>query len=332
MRYRHTRNDFVDWDWTLYTLLVPGSQNPDLYGGADEAENSRYVGGGIDLKRAGFGFGVHAFEQSYLLNIGDGQRATVRNVTLGPGIAYAHELLNVVVGAFAYYYAWNVREGDGRPEGPAELSLVGAGSRFGILWRPEKHPLRMGLVYRGGIRAADAAVNNPDFLAGHRPGAIALPSRLTFGTSYMFGDRKYNPHHTFGLDRLIEEEEPGDDGRRYLLLSYDLVLTAASNNAISMRGFLRGAEIPAGEKPTLSFRAGAESEVLANWLVLRAGYYYEPPRTQLVPGRHHGTGGFAFRLPFGELIGFWPWDLRVDAAFDFARDYSNAGLGLGFWH
>ena len=147
----------------------------------------------------------------------------------------------------------------------------------------------------------------------------------------MFGERNYNPHHTWGLKRLEEEEEPSK-GRRYVLVSYDLVVTGPSPEAVSMRGYLRGAEIPAGRNTTVSLRLGSESEVLANWLVLRAGYYFEPSRTQLIAGRHHATGGATGRLPFGEWLQFWPWDLRLEMAFDIARNYSNVGFGLGFWH
>ncbi len=334
MRFRHSRDDRVDWDWTVYTLPIPGGQNPDLYGGPDETENSAHAGAGIDLKVAGFGIGVHALAQSYQLSIGPIEEATVANVSVGVGVAYAHELIDVVLGAYAYLYTFAVehRPAPDARDDTSVLSLAGGGSRIGMLWRPEGKPLRIGLVFRGGLRAGDVTVDDPDFFAGARPEAVNLPSRLTLGTSYMFGERTYNPHHTWGLPKLEDEDAPGDGGRRYIMFSYDLVLTAASRDAVSMRSYLRGAEIPAGEKPTLSIRFGVESEVFDNWLVLRAGYYFEPPRTEIVPGRHHGTGGFAFRLPFGEYISFWPWDLRVDAAFDFARNYNNAGVGLGFWH
>lgn len=333
-RYLESRNDLVDWDWTFYTLPIPGNDNPDLYGGPNETENSAYIGGGLDLKIAGFGIGGHLLVQTYQLNVEEEAVATVANVSGGVGVAYAHELLNVIVGAYAYLYAFAVEH---RPDGATEdqvsvLSLTGGGTRLGVLWRPEGQPLRIGVTWEPGFRAGSVTVDDPDFFAGPRPRAVNVPGELTLGSSYMFGDRTYNPHHTWGLPRLADEEGPDTGGRRYFLVSYDLVLTAASPDAVSMRGYLRGAEIPAGEKPTLSIRLGTESEILDNWLVLRAGYYFEPPRTSLVRGRHHGTGGFTFRLPFGEYISFWPWDLRLEAAFDFARNYTNAGIGFGFWH
>ena len=58
----------------------------------------------------------------------------------------------------------------------------------------------------------------------------------------------------------------------------------------------------------------------------RFGTYFEPSRFAGVDGRLHRTAGVDLHL--GKLA----WEWRLTAAFDVAKNYTNAGLSLGFWH
>ncbi len=78
---------------------------------------------------------------------------------------------------------------------------------------------------------------------------------------------------------------------------------------------------------------GVEGEPWPRRLKLRAGAYVEPGRNAGVSARMHFTAGFDVRLFVLEFTGpVNPWDIRVGATMDLARDYSDLGLSLGFWY
>lgn len=339
-RYHATRNDIWDWDWSLYWLNLSENRNPDLYGRVGETEDSSWFGGGLDLKLAGFGFGVHAYTQGYGINpqpdeAGVSRPLRISNTSVGFGLAYALHTLDLTLGAYVYAFGWAAStETNGLIE--TALSTFGAGSRVGLLWAPRRRPLRIGVVYRTSFNATGVREFDADVFE-RAPDGVYLPGQLSIGGSIMAGERRYNPNMTWGLAGLEDERptEPGDDLRRYVMVAYDIVIKEPPPpGTLSMRGYFHNSDDAHAIRQDFSyaFRGGIESEVWANWLQLRAGYYFEPTRTFVVRGRHHVTGGFAFRIPAGEYIGFWPWDLRLDAAIDFATNYLNWGVGVGFWH
>jgi len=325
MRFPYTRRDTWDWDWTVYWLNIPGSRNPDLYDDSEASLHARHGGGGLDFKLAGFGVGIHAYTQGY--DIVENNRAvvSVTNWTGGVGLAYALHKIDVVLGSYAYGFTWEFLQ----PEvEDAKVEITGGGSRIGLLWMPRQTPLRVGIVARSSFDAQ--SVKGGEAIEAERlPRSVYIPQQLVLGVSYMLGERVYNPVHTWGLgvlERSLSAQGAVRSGRRYVLFAADLVATAASPaDAVSMRGFLLGERTASGQQTTVSPHVGVEAEVLANWLVLRGGYYFEPGRAKL-PGRHHGTGGLAFRIPFPI------YDLRADTAFDLSAQYSNIGVGVGFWH
>jgi hypothetical protein len=89
-----------------------------------------------------------------------------------------------------------------------------------------------------------------------------------------------------------------------------------------------------GETLTLSPRLGVETEVIPNWLKLRAGTYLEPARVSGASDRMHGTGGFDVKLfrwnVFGLIGDFDSWLFSV--AVDSAREYLSTSFSIGFWH
>lgn len=121
--------------------------------------------------------------------------------------------------------------------------------------------------------------------------------------------------------------------RRYTLFAADLVLTGRSVGAVGVQSLLDSLDgtgpaprlQAAGERATLGLRAGVESEVLENRLKLRGGMYYEPSRFDPFSGRVHATAGIDVRA--FHLVRDW----KLTWVGDFANQYANAGLGIGFW-
>lgn len=109
--------------------------------------------------------------------------------------------------------------------------------------------------------------------------------------------------------------------RRYLLLSGQLHLRGAVDQAVGVESFLQGTVNRSGQRVTISPRIGVESEVLPNLLRLRAGTYYEPTRFRTSEGRLHGTLGLDVRLFQWNVAGLWPdwYEWRAGGVIDVDR-------------
>lgn len=121
--------------------------------------------------------------------------------------------------------------------------------------------------------------------------------------------------------------------RRYFLVSADLVVIGGVRRSVGIDGFLDQELRLHTERPSFLPRLGVEGEPWPRRLKLRAGAYVEPGRNAGVSARMHFTAGFDVRLFVLEFTGpVNPWDIRVGATMDLARDYSDLGLSLGFWY
>lgn len=341
-RYRFTTHQDLDWDWTFYSLTVPGKLNPDVYGPPDTVARTSYTGAAIDMKIHAFGFGLHGVLQDYLLELDDANAGEAREVFVshghgGLGFAFVVANLDLRLGAYVYTFDWGVAdavpvEADGRARGAEAISVSGQGLRLGALWEPTWRPLRVGVTLRPPYETKSQTIW--DTALFEVAPVVFQPAQLTVGGSVQLWERHFNPYKTWGLKRF-ERLAPNYEvstARRYVMLAVDVVLTGAARDAYSVREYFRGTLTPAGTRPTVGLRAGVEGEVLANWLVVRGGTYTEPARTNIVTTRYHGTAGLSLRIPVGELVSFWPWDLRADAAVDLARKFRNFGFGVGIWH
>lgn len=76
---------------------------------------------------------------------------------------------------------------------------------------------------------------------------------------------------------------------------------------------------------------GLESEVLPGWLRLRTGTYVESSRFQETTARWHVTGGFEVRVVSFRFAGR-ERRVSLSAAGDFATNYKNLGISVGFWN
>ena len=343
-RYPETRDRFFDWDWALYWLILRDGQLPDLYAPTPGDTRTFVIGGGLDFKFGRFGVGFHINTYAYeihprlrnaLTEIGQFRRDTelptqrlVTNLSLGLGMAYVLNRINLTVGGYLYGFTWDVASG---PTGVefSEISATATGTRFGLLWAPKMKNIRLGLVWRPPLTASKIEIEAGSPFA-RTPDGIHRPATISLGGSMMLWERWYNPPMTYGLEGLEKRiGESPEHRRRHVTLAADLVARMwPPRGTVSMRDFVLNPDdpIPIRRRPSLGVHAGVESEVWANWLVLRSGWYYEPARTASISGRHHGTAGFAFRIPF------WPWDLRADFAADLSVQYFNYGFGVGFWH
>lgn len=125
-------------------------------------------------------------------------------------------------------------------------------------------------------------------------------------------------------------------GRFYLLLSSALFVDGRTPNSVGVESFLEREVNRSGDSVTYSPRLGAESEVIPNWFVLRAGTYLEPSRFESNPdgARWHGTAGGDLRLGGWSVFGAWPeeyvWRLR--GAIDVSRRYLGWGVAIGGWY
>ncbi len=121
--------------------------------------------------------------------------------------------------------------------------------------------------------------------------------------------------------------------RPYYLVSADLLIVGSASQAIGIDAFVEQQRRPSGQEPTVGFRLGAETELIANRLKLRSGFYLEPARQAQASYRPHGTAGIELRLFSWDVFGYFdPFELKMGLSVDLAPRYFDLGLGIGFWH
>jgi hypothetical protein len=182
------------------------------------------------------------------------------------------------------------------------------------------------------------------------PEGISFPWSVRLGFAYYIGKLPWN--ETWKLEKREYETsnlvptkrgklqwspwqseymlERQEIDRRYVMFSLDVEVVGGVRNGIGLEGFLSQTWKKSFGSPTVSVHAGIETEVVADWLVLRAGGYAEPSRFTRLGYRGHGTFGLDLKL-FSICHGSSRLTFRGSAGFDAARDYFNAGFSLGFW-
>lgn len=122
--------------------------------------------------------------------------------------------------------------------------------------------------------------------------------------------------------------------RFYLLVSASVLATGELEDAVGVESFLARVVHRSGREVTYSPRLGVESEVVPDWVKLRAGTYFEPSRFEGIDGRLHGTFGFDAKLFAWTVFGLFDEDTawRASAAVDNARGYFGWSVSVGVWH
>jgi hypothetical protein len=164
---------------------------------------------------------------------------------------------------------------------------------------------------------------------------LAAPLELRLGAAVKLGGKPWNALPEGLKPRPADEAEKGRGPSRffenfYVLLSAEIALWGPVRDAIGIDGFLRQVEERAGRTTAVSFRVGAEAEILPGWIRVRAGSYWEPSRSEHYAGRLHLTAGLELRLFSFTFLG--DHTLNTSFALDVAERYSNVSLSVGFWH
>ena len=121
--------------------------------------------------------------------------------------------------------------------------------------------------------------------------------------------------------------------RERILVLASLLVTGASDSAVSLEGFLDQTREPFGQRITLSPRVGIEAEPIVNLVRSRVGSYLEPSRFETGTLRQHFTfGGDVRLLPF-DAFGLTKGQVwRFSVALDVAPRYVDWGIAFGAWH
>lgn len=134
--------------------------------------------------------------------------------------------------------------------------------------------------------------------------------------------------------RLRQREQ--NLGRWYILVSTSLKVSGAVSSAVGIESFLQRAVDRSGRRPVLSPHLGLESEVISNWLKLRAGVYAEPTRFEnsSAAPRLHTTVGFEQNLFPWRVFGLFSEkrEWRITGAADFSVRYFGWSASIGIWH
>jgi hypothetical protein len=124
--------------------------------------------------------------------------------------------------------------------------------------------------------------------------------------------------------------------RSYVLLAASLSVFGPVHEAVGIESFLQRVVDRSGRQLVFMPQVGVETEVIPNWLKLRAGSYYEPTRfeNRNAAPRAHGTLGVTSKLLPWSVFGVWPRNAwwRAQGALDLAQRYFNWGFSVGIWH
>jgi hypothetical protein len=318
----HARQSHLDYDLSTGSL----SNDDDRAQSEDGTAiiRRRYSQLGFNVKLGAWGYGLHGMARDFVVKTerpGGERQALVRQNYGGLGFAQSRGRGSWHWGTILAATRMSLFKAvDKQRVGDALAAIKGGGLLFGWLWTPIAKPYRFGAMMRTPMLATTPTGRIDPGLVDVLPEAISLPGQIGVGGSIQFGPRPFNT-------RLFEKNAKplSTPDRRHLLLAADLVATAPSRQAYDTRAFLVGEQVESGRSPSLSLRAGAQSEVVANRLIVRGGTYFEPCRRSGCAGRWHATGGMEMRI---RAI----WDLRFGVTVDLAKRYQNAGVGLGLWH
>lgn len=326
-------NDWFDWDLGTSAYTVVGDIDYDLsgrVGGLDSATSQQV---GFNLKFGHFGIGTHVLSQQFRLTTTDATGAeqdfSWSQSFGGIGMAWAFRDGELVIGTLLG--VGQARIGSASSGEVVDYASPVYPTSFGLLFAPRGLPYRVGMAWRlpllmtqdnaetyGGERVAKVAEREV-------PDSVRMGGQFELGTSWMLGPRIYNIRPSYGVEPLpVGSRDIKQIRRKYVLLSAALSITGPVQDGVGVAAYLDGERQESGQTTVVSLRAGAESEVMENRLVVRGGTYLEPSRFGR-DSRGHLTMGADVRLQ-----AWWQW--RITIATDLASKYSNTAIGLGFWH
>jgi hypothetical protein len=344
-------NDWFDFDFGTSAYTVLGDVDYDLSGHPGRLTSATAEQGGFNLKFGRLGVGVHFMAQQFGLTVdldsanpanprrsgtsgasGNAAKPTAFAYSQGfggVGLAYALRDGELVIGTLLGVGTAKITSLH-TGESVDLASSVYPGS-FGVLFAPRGLPYRIGMSWRLKLEMTQENVETSSDrkvtqLGGlNVPDAALMGAAFDLGMSWMFGRRTYNIRPSYGDEPLpAGAKQLKDIARPYVLVSGAISIAGPVPDGVGVAAYLTSERQASGQNSVVSVRGGAESEIIDNRLVVRGGSYIEPSRFARVP-RLHVTMGGDVRVNF-----YWDW--RVTLSLDFAANYRNSSLGLGFWH
>jgi hypothetical protein len=215
--------------WLGFGLTFPATlQNVDFFNSGSKTHISNppdsfvFFTPSVNLQFGELGVGLSLETQQYGLSqpSDDGATASTVRVTIPTThlqFAYGLEHNQWVLGVGARFLSMSVA-GPERGDRTGFKS-TGSGLEFGMVWKPENRPMRLGFSYRTAIRTqasytegllpnseGDVVVRNTAAPSYYLPKAVAFPWDVNFGFAVQFGARPFNPPWRTN-DELIEREE-----------------------------------------------------------------------------------------------------------------------------
>lgn len=306
-------------------------------------------GAGFQFGELGVGlsFGVSSYETTSIDGDGQAQALDVSFVTVnlvaGCVLQEGQLALGVGLGGQAVQLARILADGSQRDL----ADVTGTTLQLGAIWAPTRLSLRAGVALRvapGGGDAAPAGVE-PDANGDYRvdnfvlPRTINVPAELqiAFATQLFrrlnFGwhnPRRPQPSGVAPAETDAYRTLP----RRRLLLSSALKVTFPTKDGVGTDSFLLQRVERSGRKASISPRLGVETEPIIDWLVVRAGSYYEPTRFPGSSARVHATAGLDLHIPIvWSVFGLFDdgTSFRIGGAVDGASRYFGWSISAGVW-
>jgi len=213
--------------WLGFGLTFPATlQNVDFFNSGSKThitnppESFVFFTPSVNLQFGDLGVGLSLETQQYALAMQEPGASTGRvlRVTIPTThlqFAYGFDHNQWVFGVGARFVSMSV---NGPDRQRAAFKSTGSGLEFGMVWKPEGKPLRVGFAYRTPIRTAahytEGLLPNSEgdvIVTGtgasyYLPKAVAFPWDVNFGFALQFGARQFNPPWRRN-DELIERHQ-----------------------------------------------------------------------------------------------------------------------------
>jgi hypothetical protein len=213
--------------WLGFGLTFPATlQGVDFFNSgskthvANSPDSFVFFTPSVNLQFGNLGVGFSLETQQYSLSAPgetDPARSQVRVTipTTHLQFAYGLDHNQYVVGVGARFVSMSVKGPDQRH---ASFDSSGTGLEFGVVWKPENQPIRLGFAYRTAIRTqasytegllpnseGDVIVQSASATSYYLPKAVAFPWDVNFGFAVQFGKRPLNPPWRTN-DEMIERQ------------------------------------------------------------------------------------------------------------------------------
>ncbi|HET7544904.1 MAG TPA: hypothetical protein VFK05_33785 [Polyangiaceae bacterium] len=214
--------------WLGFGLTFPATlSNMDFFNSGSKTnlvnppDSFVFLTPALNLQWGELGVGLNVELQQYALthsDAGTGRRSAVRVTIPTTHLQFAHgiEHNQLVLGVGARLVSMSLHDGDG----PASFSSTGSGLEFGVVYKPENRPIRLGLAFRTQVETqanytsgllpnenGDIVITDPSNPnnAVYLPKNVASPWDLNFGFAVQFGKRPMNP--PWRADTELNEEQ-----------------------------------------------------------------------------------------------------------------------------